>query len=137
MVPSEYSSGEGQRRGGITKTGNAHVRRACVESAWSHARAPKRSHALKQRREGLPPSVVDIAKRGESRLHERFKRLCARGKPSSRAIVAVGRELLGFAWAIAREVEHRRATGESLPEAVAVSKMTGRRAKRYVLKRAA
>lgn len=137
MVPSEYSSGEGQQRGRITKAGNAHVRRVCVESAWAHARAPKRGHALHQRRDGLPASVIDIANRGQDRLHARFRRLVARGKSSSRAIVAVGRELLGFVWAIAREVEHRRAAGESLPEAIATSKMTAHPPRRYTLKRAA
>jgi transposase len=35
LVPSEHSSGESQR-GRITKTGNAHVRRALIESAWSY-----------------------------------------------------------------------------------------------------
>ena len=36
LVPSEYSSGESRVQGAITKTGNAHVRRVMVESAWSY-----------------------------------------------------------------------------------------------------
>jgi transposase len=37
-VPSEDSSGKRIRRGGITKTGNAHLRRIVVEAAWSYRR---------------------------------------------------------------------------------------------------
>jgi transposase len=37
LVPSEHSSGTTRRQGGITKTGNAHLRRVLVESAWHSA----------------------------------------------------------------------------------------------------
>ncbi|MEJ2418987.1 MAG: transposase [Exilibacterium sp.] len=40
LVPSEYSSGKNTRRGGITKTGNGHVRRVLIESAWCYRFAP-------------------------------------------------------------------------------------------------
>ena len=36
LVPSEHSSGESRRQGGITKTGNTHARRLLVEAAWHH-----------------------------------------------------------------------------------------------------
>ncbi|WP_410962501.1 transposase, partial [Salmonella sp. SAL4358] len=36
LVPSERSSGQSTRRGGITKTGNAHLRRVLVEAAWAY-----------------------------------------------------------------------------------------------------
>ena len=36
LVPGERSSGETVRRGGITKTGNSHARRALVEGAWAY-----------------------------------------------------------------------------------------------------
>ena len=36
LVPSEYSSGEARSQGGVTKTGNGHVRRLLVEAAWHH-----------------------------------------------------------------------------------------------------
>src|SRR3984885_9107801 len=39
-VPSENSSGKQTRRGNITKTGNAHLRRIVVEAAWSYHRPP-------------------------------------------------------------------------------------------------
>jgi len=36
LVPSEHSSGAKRAQGGITKTGNAHLRRVLVESAWHY-----------------------------------------------------------------------------------------------------
>jgi transposase len=36
LTPSEYSSGERRRQGGITKAGNRHARRALVEGAWAY-----------------------------------------------------------------------------------------------------
>ena len=41
LTPSEYSSGARQQRGPITKTGNAHVRRILVESAWHYRHPPR------------------------------------------------------------------------------------------------
>jgi transposase len=35
-VASEDSSGQRTRRGGITKAGNAHLRRVIVEAAWAY-----------------------------------------------------------------------------------------------------
>lgn len=34
LVPSEYSTGQTVKRGGITKTGNSRVRRTLVEGTW-------------------------------------------------------------------------------------------------------
>lgn len=36
LVPSESSTGERVRRGGITKAGNARARRALIEGAWTY-----------------------------------------------------------------------------------------------------
>jgi transposase len=36
LVPSEHSSGQSLRRGGITKAGNGEARRVMVEAAWSY-----------------------------------------------------------------------------------------------------
>ena len=49
LVPSEASSGLTRRRGGITKTGNSHVRRVLVEAGWCY-RFPARKTAHLQRR---------------------------------------------------------------------------------------
>lgn len=101
LVPSERSSGAKQRRGSITKTGNAHARRILVEAAWHYRHAAARSIVMKRRWEGQPRAVVDHAYKAQERLHRRFVRLTARGKPSQVAVVAIARELCGFAWAAA------------------------------------
>ena len=40
VVSSEYSTGDKRHQGRITKTGNAHLRRVLVESAWHYRWAP-------------------------------------------------------------------------------------------------
>jgi len=107
MVPSEHSSGgpDKTRRGGITKTGNSHLRRVVVESAWHYRRPPKISAVLRKRRAGKDAGVIQIADKAHRRLHDVYRRLVAAGKPSPRAVVAVGRELLGFIWALARRAQ--------------------------------
>jgi transposase len=102
VVPREHSSGDRARRGAITKTGNAHVRRILIEAAWQYRHRPAVSAALRKRRLGQPPAVCAIADRAQRRLHGRYVRLLARGKSKQKVVVAVGRELLGFVWAIAR-----------------------------------
>ena len=48
-VASEHSSGERTRRGGITKTGNAHLRRIVIEAAWAYRHRPAVGAALRKR----------------------------------------------------------------------------------------
>ena len=55
LVPSECSSGERQRRGAITKSGNRHVRRLLVEAAWHHRHRPALSAPLRARRARVNP----------------------------------------------------------------------------------
>jgi transposase len=80
LVPSEHSSGEKRRLGGITKTGNAHARRVLVEGAWAYRYPAKVSPHIQKRQEGLPKSVQDIAWKAQVRLCKRFRQLTARGK---------------------------------------------------------
>jgi transposase len=54
LTPSEYSSGERRRQGGITKAGNSHARRALVEGAWAYRYPAKISRHLPLRQEALP-----------------------------------------------------------------------------------
>jgi len=110
LVPSEHSSGERQQRGPITRSGNAHVRRVTVEAAWHYRHPPRVSKTLRQRQEAVSQKVRDISWKAQQRLHRKFQRLVNRGKPSQKAVVAVGRELLGFIWAIAHEVTATRDT---------------------------
>lgn len=100
LVPSEHSSGGRRRQGAITKTGNAHLRRVLVESAWHYRHRPRRSRELTRRRQGQPLPVLSIARKAEARLHRKYHRLVYRGKRSTQAIVAVARELAGFVWAL-------------------------------------
>jgi transposase len=114
LVPREHSSGgpKGERRGGITKTGNTHLRRVLVEAAW-HYRHPPRcavSGPLKKRRAGQDPVAVQIAQAAHKRLHKRYWQLVQAGKPAPRAAVAVARELLGFMWAMHKTVAAAKAT---------------------------
>lgn len=104
LVPSEYSSGPSVRRGGITKAGNPHVRRLLAEAAWAYQGMPRigRQHAYRQ--EALPKIVCDIAWQAQLRLTARFRRLVARGKAKPKVATAIARELVGFIWAITREV---------------------------------
>ena len=108
-VPGERSSGHRRRQGGITHTGNAHLRAVAVEAAWHYRHRPKQGWRLKKRQKGLSPEVIAIAQKAQERLHNKYWRLIARGKPPQVAVVAVARELLGFVWAIARQIAKERA----------------------------
>ena len=97
-VPSEHSTGESVRRGGITKTGNGRARKALIEAAWTYthpvrvaARTP--AHPV--------PEVRAIAEKARHRLSRRYRQLRARGKLAPVAATAIARESLGFIWAIA------------------------------------
>ena len=99
LVPSEHSSGTKQARGAITKTGNAHLRRVLVEAAWHYRHHPFRGRALRLRQGGAPTAVIDQAWHAQQRLHRRYRRLAARGKPKQHIVTAIARELTGFLWA--------------------------------------
>ena len=101
LTPSENSSGERRRQGGITKTGNTHARRLLIEAAWHQRRPQRMSTVLTRRRDGKPPAVQAQADRSARRLHGRWHALEARGKPRSIVVVAVARELAGHCWALA------------------------------------
>jgi len=102
IVPSEHSSGEKQRRGGITKTGNGRVRRILVEAAWAYRHYPKVTSRQRKMFAQQPPAVADVCSKANLRLTRRFRRLEARGKKSPVALTAIARELAGFVWAVAR-----------------------------------
>ena len=104
-VPSEDSSGKRKRQGSITKTGNAHLRRIVVEAAWSYRHRPAIGPRLRKRQEGVPEPIKEIAWKAQVRLSKRYARLAAAGKDQRKIITAVGRELLGFIWAIGVKVE--------------------------------
>jgi transposase len=99
LVPGEHSSGEKHRRGRITKTGNALVRRLLVETAWHYQHRPGVGVALARRRKGQPGRVIAIADKAQQRLCRRFRKLALEHKPTPKIAVAIARELTGFLWA--------------------------------------
>jgi transposase len=113
LVSREHSSGSKIRRGAITKTGNAHLRRVLVEAAWAYQHRPNVTGYLLRRQKSL--ALADETKhtawKAQHRLHKRYKALAARGKNKNQIVTALGRELLGFVWAIAvrTEAQYRQA----------------------------
>jgi transposase len=108
MVSAENSTGNSVRRGAITKTGNAHLRRIAGEAAWAYQYRPAMSPVLKKRQEGLSEEVKEIAWKAQHRLCSRYRRLMAKGKLRQKVATAIGRELLGFVWAIGIQVEREQ-----------------------------
>jgi transposase len=100
LVPTEHTSGSKRQQGGITKTGNRHIRRLLVESSWHYRYHRPPSKALRRRREGQSEEVVVYADRAMRRLAKKFHRLVGRGKSSQLAVTAVARELAGFVWGL-------------------------------------
>jgi transposase len=105
LVSREHSSGNRIQRGGITKTGNAHLRRIIVETAWAYQHKPWIGGWLAKRQQGLDEETKAIAWKAQWRLCTRYKKLAARGKNKPQIVTAIGRELLGFLWAIAVKIE--------------------------------
>jgi transposase len=105
LVPGEQSSGETVWRGGITKTGNTHARRALVEGAWAYRMSARIGRHKVDRIEALPKVVRDIGWKAQVRLCTRYRRLRARGKNANVVNVAIAREMVGFIWSIACTVQ--------------------------------
>src|SRR6266849_563437 len=104
-VASEDTSGKRTRRGSITKTGNAHLRRIVIEAAWAYQHRPGIGPALRKRQATVSPEVRQIAWKAQHRLNARYRHLTAKGKCRQAVVTAVGRELLGFIWAIGVKIE--------------------------------
>jgi transposase len=107
LVASENSSGGRVQRGSITKAGNGHLRRVLVEAAWAYQHRPNVSGFLLRRQKNLtiPDEAKKIAWKAQQRLHKRYQAFSARGKNKNQIVTALGRELLGFLWAIAVKTE--------------------------------
>ncbi len=119
LVPSQHSSGPSHRHGSITKAGNPHVRRILTEAAWAYQRSEKINPTMQKRQEMLPKPVREIAWKAQRRLCSRYRRLHSRGKEKQKIVTALGRELLGFIWAIARQVTVPAAEGGTTNQATA------------------
>lgn len=107
LVSREDSSGGRVWRGSITKTGNGHLRRVLVEAAWAYQHRPNVSGHLLRRQKNLtiPDEAKKIAWKAQQRLHKRYQAFSLRGKNKNQIVTALGRELLGFLWAIAVKTE--------------------------------
>jgi transposase len=104
LVPSESSSGSKTRRGGITKTGNGHVRRVLIEAAWCYRFPARKTAPLQRRAEQTTDEVQAIAWKAQKRLCGRYHALSKRNLIKQKTCVAIARELTGFIWAIANEL---------------------------------
>ena len=105
LVSREYSSGNNRRQGSITKAGNSHARWFIVEAAQHYRLAPKVSKELAPRQEKLPARLKEISWNAQVRLHKKYWAMLLRGKRVQTVQVAVARELVGFIWAVARQVK--------------------------------
>ena len=105
LTPSEHSSGEKVARGGITKAGNKHLRRALVEAAWHYINASPHSKDL-AKGQSPDPRARRHATKGVRRLVQRRGDMLARGVHKRKANVATARELACWCWAIGCMVEN-------------------------------
>jgi hypothetical protein len=109
-VSRKHSSGERIRRGSISKTGNAHLRRIVIEVAWAYRHRPGLGAALLSRQREQGEDIKAIAWKAQHRLHSRYAKLLAKRKPKQQVITAVGRDLLGFIWAVGVAAESSQTT---------------------------
>jgi len=100
LVPTENTSDQRRRQGGITKTGNSHARWLLIEAAQHYRLSPKVSKELSVRQQGLSQDLKACSWKAQTRLHKRMMQLLARGKQRNKVTVAVARELTGFVWHI-------------------------------------
>src|SRR5262249_57081747 len=75
LVPSESSTGDAVKRGGITKAGNGRARRVLVESAWSYRHPPRVSRAKQAKVATAPKAAREIAWKAQVRLCRRYRSL--------------------------------------------------------------
>ena len=104
LVPSEHSTGNSIKKGGITKTGNTHARKALIESAQAYRLPARKSISILKRQQNVPEDVLAVSWDAQLRLCSRYRRLKARGKKHNVVITAIARELAGFIWSIVRLV---------------------------------
>ena len=104
LTPSEYTSSDRRRLGGLTKAGNSRARRLLVEGAHSYRFPAKVSSEMQRRQEGVPKEIVDIAWKAQVRLCKRFRYMSQRGKNYNVIVAAIAREMIAFIWSISREV---------------------------------
>src|SRR5437870_3161430 len=101
LVPSLSQSGESSTQGAITKTGSRYARRLLVEAAWHYGRPPRIGVTLRQRQDGQPAHVLQIAWRCQHRLYRLHQLLSQRHKPGNTVPAPLARSLACSLWAAA------------------------------------
>lgn len=97
-VPGEDSSGEHNRRLGITKAGNSHLRSLNIEASHAIGRTRRqKSRALMERQKGCSPEVIAYADKANERMRKMYLDIAGR-KNRNVAAAAVARELSCFIW---------------------------------------
>lgn len=99
LIPSEYSSGDRNRRSHITKAGPVGVRTALIEAAWAYQHRPRIGVGLSRRQAGASAETLARSWTAQQRLCAKYKKMTGHGKPPAVAVVAIARELAGFVWA--------------------------------------
>lgn len=109
LVPSERSTGDHVKRGGITKAGNRRARRILVEASWAYRHPPRVGREKQAKVEAAPEAVRAIAWKAQMRLTTRYRALTRKSKKPTIVVVAIARELCGFIWAIQRAMTAKAA----------------------------
>jgi transposase len=102
LIPSEDSSGDKQKGGGITRSGNHRCRKMLVESVQHYAKIPRISLKMRANLAQIDAQSAYIATKCLSRLHKRYWALTMKGKIRPVVITAIAREFVGFIWAMMR-----------------------------------
>ena len=84
-----------------------------IEAAWAYRHRPAVGATLRKRQAAASEDVKAIAWKAQHRLHARYHHLTMKGKCKQEVVTAVGRELLGFIWAIGVKVEAQRGHEQS------------------------
>ncbi|MFO1482770.1 MAG: hypothetical protein U1F71_05325 [Verrucomicrobiaceae bacterium] len=99
------------------------------ECAQHYRLPPKISQELTTRQEAIPKAhrrqVMEISWRCQNRLHEKGRKLAARGKTRQKVQTALARELSAFVWEVMRAVMPR-ADGTQAASAARPPKVTER-----------
>ena len=104
LTPSEYSSGNRKKLGGLTKAGNSRARRLLIEGAHAYRFPAKVSREMQVRQEGVPKEIIAIAWKAQNRLCKRYVYMSKRGKNYNVIMAAIAREMIAFVWAISKQV---------------------------------
>lgn len=105
LIPSENTSANKRKQGGITKCGNGHARWILIECATHYRYPPKISAALSKRQAGRSKWIRDLAWKAQQRLHKRHRACSLRQLHYNKTKVAVARELAAFLWELGTRIE--------------------------------